>query len=76
MAFAVMRPGASQSVVPPFGTERGLVGDKVEHDCLEPMHVVSSALSNRAVPLLIISSDSAMALRVCALGTLSSSGKA
>ncbi len=54
MAFAVMRASAFQSVVPPFGTERGLV---------------SSALSNRAVPLLILASDSAMALRACALGT-------
>ena len=37
---------------------------------------ISSALANRAVPFLIISSDSAMALRVAAFGTLSSSGKA
>ena len=37
---------------------------------------ISSALSNRAVPLFIIPSDSAMALRVSAFGTLRSAGKA
>ena len=37
---------------------------------------ISSALANRAVPRLIISSDSAIALWVSAFGTLSSRGKA
>ena len=36
---------------------------------------ISSALANRAAPVFTISSISAMALRVCAFGTLSSSGK-
>ena len=42
MAFPVIRPSALQRVIPPFRTERGLVGDEVEHDCLEAMHVVST----------------------------------
>ena len=37
---------------------------------------ISSELANRAVRVFTISSTSAMALRVCAFGTLSSSGKA
>ena len=51
MAFSVICPCALQSVIPPFGTEWGLVGDELEHDRLEPMHVVP-ARTRKPLPVL------------------------
>ena len=51
VAFPVARPRASERVIPPFGTERRLIGDEKEHDRLQPIHIVSAG-TREPLPVL------------------------
>ena len=51
MAFPVVRPYTFQRVILPFGTERGFVCDKKQHDRLQPLHIISTG-SRKPLPVL------------------------
>jgi hypothetical protein len=48
VAFAMSDPVALQRVVAPFGPERAVIGDQVQHRLLEAMHVVAPERDSRS----------------------------